>query len=69
MIFRYDHLHHYSRVFRLVTGLTPSEFHNLVADVAPTLTDLLRVPLQRPNHQRAISAITVSRSTTRTYFT
>ena len=48
------HLQSNPRVFRHFTGLTPTEFDALVADVLPELASRDHARLNRPNRRRAI---------------
>ena len=48
------HLRRHPRGFRHMTGLTPSEFEDLVHDLQPTFVAQHHQRLSRPNRQRAI---------------
>lgn len=48
------HLRHHPRVFKQMTGLTVSEFEELVHDLLPVFTAREQQRLSRPDRQRAI---------------
>jgi hypothetical protein len=56
MIMRYEHLSQHPKVFSKVTGLTISEFDELVADLLSRYAEAEEARLQRPDRQRDIGA-------------
>ena len=56
MIMRYEHLSQHPKIFQKVTGVTITEFDELVRDVLPRYVEAEWGRLQRPNGQRAIGA-------------
>lgn len=56
MIMRYEHLNQHPKIFPKVTGLTVTEFDQLVADILPRYVDAEQERLQHPDRQRDIGA-------------